>query len=198
MVLLSSCGCHSVLAGGCCDVPGESEVGVPLWPGCWAGPGDSDCSPLRDLPATSAGWHRSLGTGGAGAGGAASPGHGQRSCLPCAWPHPFSWQVQCGRGPHLEHTQLHQHLRVCGRAAERAGGGDAGHDVSDRRGGLWRGGRPGPWLLRPPAPSPSSLPPRLHTCLVSAAQCALSPQPLGRATVSMSKDSDDLPRSTVC
>lgn len=145
VVLLSSCGCHSVLAGGRCDLLGESEVGVLSWPGHWAGPGDSHCSP-HVLPAALAGWHWPLGTGRAGASGVASPGHGQCSRLPCRWPHPFSWQVQRGRGPHLEHTQLHQHLRVCGRAAERARGGDAGHDVSDRRRGLRRG-CPGPWLL---------------------------------------------------
>lgn len=134
VVLLSTGRCCSVLAGGPCALPGESEVGAPLWPGHWTGPGAS---------------------------GAASPGRGQCSRLPCGWPHPFSWQVQCGRGPQLEHTQLHQHLRVCGRAAERAGGGDTGHDVSDHRGGLWRG-RPGPRLLPALTPtSPAHLPLRL-------------------------------------
>lgn len=115
-------------------------------------------------------------------------------CVPSC---PFSWQVQRGRGPHLEHTQLHQHLRVCGRAAERARGRDAGHDVSAH--GRWAGrsepnprwavaeGTPGPAAVggfstapRLPAHPPHSHP-HLHTCLlVSAILCVLSPSASGR------------------
>lgn len=115
-------------------------------------------------------------------------------CVPSC---PFSWQVQRGRGPHLEHAQLHQHLRVCGWAAERARGRDAGHDVSAH--GRWAGrsepnprravaeGTPGPAAVggfstapRLPAHPPHSHP-HLHTCLLaSAIPCDLSPSASGR------------------
>ena len=115
-------------------------------------------------------------------------------CVPSC---PFSWQVQRGRGPHLEHTQLHQHLRVCGRAAERARGRDAGHDVSAH--GRWAGrsepnprravaeGTPGPAAVggfstapRLPAHPPHSHP-HLHTCLPQGQAGGICPvYPQGR------------------
>lgn len=95
----------------------RARSGVQPGPGCWAGPGGRRRSPHTVLPAASAASR-----------GAARPGHGGP---PAAW-----WtvalprQVQHGRWPHLEHLQLQQHPHVCGRAAERAGRGDAGHHVS--------------------------------------------------------------------
>lgn len=77
----SRCGCHLLVVGGCCDLPGEREVRDPLvaetldWPWGWP-------LLLPVFPATSAGQLSSLGMGRAGSSEAARPGHRMCSHLP--------------------------------------------------------------------------------------------------------------------